>query len=93
MLHWTIQKRLCRFMRIKTSTDSWCSRALDFQIYSLKNEPIVACSTSSSHNFKESINHLTFNEVISKVNELFAVDVDYGLRDSPLFLIFRLHHK
>lgn len=69
------------------------ARALDFQIYSLKNEPIVACSTSTSHNFKESINHLTFNEVISKVNELFVVDVDYGLRDSPLFLIFRLHSR
>ena len=69
------------------------ARALDFQIYSLKNEPIVACSTSSSHNFKESINHLTFNEVISKVNELFAVDIDYGLRDAPLFLIFRMHTR
>lgn len=69
------------------------ARALDFQIYSLKNEPIVACSTSSSHNFKESINHLTFNEVISKVNQLFAVDLDYGLRDSPLFLIFRMHTR
>jgi hypothetical protein len=68
-------------------------RALDFQIYSLQNEPIIACSTSTSHNFKESINHLAFHDVISKVNELFAVDLDHGLRDAPLFLIFRMHTR
>tara|TARA_B100000123_G_scaffold260196_1_gene226355 strand:- start:144 stop:1256 length:1113 start_codon:yes stop_codon:yes gene_type:complete len=66
-------------------------RALDFQIYSLKNEPIVAASTTTSHNYKETINHLNFVDVMYEVKKLFVAHNEYKMGDDPLFLIFRLH--
>ena len=69
-------------------------RALDFQIYSLKNEPIVAASTTSSHNYKETINHLNLVDVMYEVKKLFlSPNTETGMQKDPLFLIFRMHTK
>ena len=69
-------------------------RALDFQIYSLKNEPIVASSTTTSHNYKESINHLNLVDVMYEVKKLFlSPNTETGMQNDPLFLIFRMHTK
>ena len=66
-------------------------RALDFQIYSLKDQPIVAASTTTSHNYKESINHLNLSDVLYEVNNIFLENNQYGMGSHPLFLIFRMH--
>jgi hypothetical protein len=41
------------------------TRALDFEIYSIDNEPIVATSTVKNNYVKESLNSITFNEVMN----------------------------
>lgn len=66
-------------------------RALDFQIYSKDEEPIVAASASTSHNYKETYNYLKLSDVLYHVNNLFIVNNQYGMGDDPLFLIFRMH--
>ena len=69
-------------------------RALDFQIYSLKNEPIVAASTTNSHNYKETINHLNLVDVMYEVKKLFlSPNTETKMQNDPLFLIFRMHTK
>ena len=69
-------------------------RALDFQIYSLENEPIVAASTTNSHNYKETINHLNLVDVMYEVKKLFLSPIiKTGMQKDPLFLIFRMYTK
>ena len=61
-------------------------RVLDFEIYDLQDEPVVAVSTSPNHTFKGSYNSIPLQEVLKKVKQE-AFTVSNG-RD-PLFLQFR----
>jgi hypothetical protein len=61
-------------------------RVLDFEIYDLLEEPVVAVSTSPQHTFKGSYNSIPLQEVLKKVKQE-AFIVSNG-RD-PLFLQFR----
>ena len=61
-------------------------RVLDFEIYDLLEEPVVAVSTSPQHTFKGSYNSIPLPEVLKKVKQE-AFTVSNG-RD-PLFLQFR----
>ena len=67
-------------------------RALDFQIYSLKNKPIISASTMNTNKYKEIYNYLNFYETMVNVKRFFLNDPTYSsnLKD-PLFLIFRLY--
>lgn len=70
-------------------------RALDLQIFSLDNTPIVASSTSDSNFYKESYNHLDFSDVAAKINSYFlsgGKNKYNKLKDDPLFLCLRLHY-
>ena len=53
---------------------SYGVRALDFQIYSLKNKPIVSASFIESTQYKEIYNHLTFYETLLAVKQYFIDD-------------------
>jgi hypothetical protein len=66
-------------------------RALDFQIYSLNNKPIVSASSVISTQYKEIYNHLTFYETMKTVKQYFVDDSTNQNRTDPLFLIFRLY--
>lgn len=67
-------------------------RALDFQIYSLKNKPIISASSMKTNKYKEIYNYLDFYETMVNVKRFFINDPTYSsnLKD-PLFLIFRLY--
>lgn len=74
-------------------------RGLDFQIYSLNGNPIVAASSTRSNVIKESYNYLKLDEVMSKVNSLFLGTERSSDRDKytklnkdPLFLFLRIHY-
>lgn len=43
-------------------------RCLDFEIYSLDNEPVVATSTSSSYYVKETFNSVSFSKVMETID-------------------------
>lgn len=65
-------------------------RVLDFQIFSLKNNPIVSSSTQNDSNYKESYNHLSFSETIDKVDEYFLNEPNPH-KNNVLFLNLRIH--
>ena len=66
-------------------------RALDFQIYSLDDKPIVSASSVTSNQYKEIYNHITFFDAITSVRRFFIDDSTNANSKDPLFLIFRLH--
>jgi hypothetical protein len=65
-------------------------RALDFQIYSLNNMPIVSASSVTSNQYKEIYNHITFYDAMKHVSKWFITDSTNVNSKDPLFLIFRL---
>jgi hypothetical protein len=70
---------------------SYGVRALDFQIYSLNNKPIVSASSVKSTQYKEIYNDLSFYNAIKSVRQYFVDDSTNINRTDPLFLIFRLY--
>jgi len=62
---------------------------LDFQIFSKRNNPVIACSTSLSTQYKETFNHIPFSEAMKKVNEVY-MNESSG-QNYPLFLNLRLY--
>jgi hypothetical protein len=66
-------------------------RALDFQIYSLNNKPIVSASSVESTQYKEIYNSIGFYTAIHAVRKYFVDDQSNQNRKDPLFLIFRLY--
>lgn len=66
-------------------------RALDFTIYSLHGEPVIAASTMTSRKYKEMYNSLPFSKTMSQVKQMFMYDTANctNIKD-PLFLIFRI---
>ena len=59
-------------------------RFLDFEIYDVENEPVVAVSSSPNYNFKGSYNSIPLNEVFQTVNNTAFKSSD------PLFLQLRI---
>lgn len=70
-------------------------RALDFQIYSLDGEPIVAASSIETNYFKETYNHIPLRDALRVVKREFLSGGDklhHKLKDDPLFIFFRIHY-
>lgn len=64
-------------------------RALDFEIYSLKDRPVVATSTVNSVKLKETFNHIDFSEVMNLLKYYaFTESTCQNARD-PLILHLR----
>jgi hypothetical protein len=65
-------------------------RALDFQVYSLNQKPIIAASSVSTNKYKEMYNSLDFYTTMEQVKRLFLTSECSNFSD-PLFLIFRVN--
>jgi hypothetical protein len=66
-------------------------RALDFTVYSLKGRPIIAASTLTSNDYKETYNSLPFADTMAQVYQYFvASNMNCPNTSDPLFLIFRV---
>jgi hypothetical protein len=70
---------------------SYGVRALDFQIYSLNNKPIVSASSVESNQYKEIYNYMNFYDTMNYVRKFFVDDATNVNYKDPLFLIFRLY--
>jgi len=66
-------------------------RALDFQIYSLHNKPIISASSVTNREYKEIYNFIPFNMAMKSVQENFINNSENYNKNDPLFLIFRLY--
>jgi hypothetical protein len=66
------------------------ARCLDFEIYAINNEPVVAVSSTNDITFKQSYNSIPLSEVLQAINE-FAFSPGFCANASdPLLLNFRL---
>jgi len=66
-------------------------RALDFTVYSLHDEPVIAAATIHSKKYKEMYNSMHFSKTMSQVKQMFLYDsVNCSNITDPLFLIFRI---
>jgi hypothetical protein len=66
-------------------------RALDFTVYSLHGEPVIAAATLNSKKYKEMYNSMPFSKTMSQVKQMFLYDsVNCTNITDPLFLIFRI---
>ena len=65
-------------------------RCLDFEIYSINNEPVVAASSMNDNSFKETYNYLEFTDILETINELAFSPSDVSNYEDPLFLNFRI---
>ena len=61
------------------------ARCLDFEIYSLNDEPIIAASTANNNSIKETYNFLTFTDVLAILAEK-SFDAIFD----PMILHFRI---
>jgi hypothetical protein len=66
-------------------------RALDFTVYSLHGEPVIAAATIGSKKYKEMYNSMPFSKTMSQVKQMFLYDsTNCSNITDPLFLIFRI---
>ena len=76
-------------------------RCLDFEIYDIKDEPVIATSDSNSFNYKGSYNYLTVEDIFKNVISELAFKKDAvgdfkgldGCETDPLFLNLRIKTK
>ena len=70
------------------------ARFLDFEIWNVDNEAVVAAGIENSETtFKGTFNHLPFNDVMSHVNRLAFNGSMSPNSEDPLFLLFRMKTK
>tara|TARA_B100001057_G_scaffold334260_1_gene334860 strand:+ start:1317 stop:3008 length:1692 start_codon:yes stop_codon:yes gene_type:complete len=66
------------------------ARVLDFQIYSINGEPVIAASSNDLLSLKGSYNYLTLDEVFAVITK-YAFTCRNG--EDPLFLNFRIYSE
>lgn len=81
---------------------SYGVRALDIQVFSKDKKPIVASSSFSQNEIKESFNEIPLETAFAQINNTYFVkdlfiengvnDVKNNMKKDPLFLILRLHY-
>ena len=71
-----------------TNCNNQGARALHFEIYSLKNKPIIASSINQIPKYKEIYNYLDFFDTMNKVNTLFLKN---NRSQAPLFIILDIY--
>lgn len=66
------------------------ARLLDFEIYSLNQEPVIAASSESSYNLKETYNSLPFDDVMDLVSRYAFSSSTCPNSNDPLFIHLRV---
>lgn len=68
-------------------------RCLDFEIYSINNEPVIATSTNDNYTVKETYNYVDFNDAF-KIIEQYAFSGSYTPNyQDPLLIHLRIKSK
>lgn len=66
-------------------------RVLDFQIFSLNNNPVISASTVNQNEYKELYNYLSFTETMNHINYTFLNSASHPNNNQVLFLNFRVN--
>jgi len=76
-------------------------RALDMQIFSKKDQPVIAANSIKTNLYKETYNHISLKDGLTVIKDTFfendkfqvgSLQSDNTLKNDPLFLILRLHY-
>jgi hypothetical protein len=67
------------------------ARVLDFQIFSLNNNPVISASTVNQNEYKELYNYLSFSETMNHINYSFLNSAADPNNNQVLFLNFRVN--
>jgi len=65
-------------------------RCLDFEIYSIDNQPVIAVSTQNNYKQKESFNYVGFSEAMQIVNDYCFSGSNCPNPNDPIILHFRI---
>ena len=65
-------------------------RALDFEIYSINNSPVVATSTLSNYNIKETYNEIGFGEIMKTIQNYAFTNSSAPNPTDPIFIHLRI---
>jgi len=68
------------------------ARCLDFQIYSLDDEPVVAAASVNDFNIKETYNSVKFSEALTLINDI-AFSTECPNTYDPIILHLRIRSK
>lgn len=66
-------------------------RVLDFQIFSLNNNPVISASTVNQNEYKELYNYLSFTETMKHIQYTFLNSASHPNNNQVLFLNFRVN--
>ena len=69
------------------------ARFLDFEIYTVDNEPVIGISTKNSFSYKESYNYVKFSDVCETINNEAFNNSYCPNHFDPLILHFRIKSK
>ena len=65
-------------------------RGLDFEIYSINDQPVVATSTSDEYGYKETFNHVPFSNVMSVLRDYAFSDANAPNPEDPIIMHLRI---
>lgn len=65
-------------------------RCLDFEIYSINDEPVVATSTSDKYNIKQTFNSIPFSEIMEILSNYAFSGASTPCPSDPLFIHLRI---
>ena len=69
------------------------ARCLDFQIYSLDNNPVISVSSTDDYGMKETYNSVPFSKAMRVINDLAFTSAGTPCPDDPLFINLRIMSK
>ena len=65
-------------------------RGLDFEVYSIDDQPVVATSTSDEYGYKETFNHVPFSSVMSVLRDYAFSDANAPNPKDPIIMHLRI---
>ena len=69
------------------------ARCLDFQIYSVDNNPVIGVSSSNDYGIKETYNSVPFSKAMRVINDLAFTTSGTPCPNDPLFINLRIMSK
>lgn len=65
-------------------------RGLDFEVYSINDQPVVATSTSDEYGYKETFNHVPFSSVMNVLRDYAFTDANAPNPKDPIIMHLRI---
>lgn len=66
------------------------ARCLDFEIYSVDNNPVIASSTANNNNIKETYNVVLLKDALQTIKDMAFDELHTNSYNDPLYLHFRI---